>query len=306
MDNVADHIHTLLTDPEAYRKAAAEEGRIWGHHFSDDGPKAIRQADAQAALKLRPARHSRSFVSLARQNGWKFGRGLSLACGSGRAERELIGAGVCDSFVGIDVAEGAVEEARRIAAEQGLDVEYRVGDLNSVELGFEEFDLVVTQNCLHHIVKLEFLADQIACCLKPGGRVWIDDFIGETQFQWLQKRLDIVNEVLSVLPERYRNFRLHGRIMDRFERPVPGSLVSPFEAIRSAEIIPVFRERFEIEVAAERDSIMHLVAPVGSRQNYLETEDGPVIFELLMLLDRLLIENQVLPPLGGQYVMRKR
>src|SRR5262249_52282833 len=149
-----------------------------------------RAEDQRAALQLRPMRQGRAFSTLAVTNGWHFVRGLSLACGSGAIERELLTRGVCDGFVGIDVSETALAEARSQCG--SFDIEYRFGDLNQTELGVEEFDLVLAQNCLHHVLELEFLAEQVWRCLKPGGVLWITDYIGETQFQWSDERLRLV------------------------------------------------------------------------------------------------------------------
>jgi len=304
MGDSGDLIQRLRDDPEAYAEAARGEGVAWGELFGSDRIKAVREEDRHAAEILRPGRGGLSLIGLARKNNWHFGRGLSLACGNGWAERTLAEHGVCESFVGIDISPGVLDQARNAAG--GRDFEYRLGDLNRVQLGVEEYDLVVTQNCLHHVLELEYLADQIWRCLKPGGVLWIDDFVGETQFQWSDERLKIVNEIMAILPPRYRRFRLHDFVIETVKRPEIGNLVSPFEAIRSGELVDVFSRRFDIEIRNEQESLLHLVCPVGARQNYVETEDGPVLFELLMLLDRLLIEHKILPPVGAQYVMRKR
>lgn len=131
----------------------------------------------------RVARDRLSLARIAREQEWQFNKGLSLACGSGRAERQLIKMGVCSSFLGIDIAPSALEEAKHQAEAAGYTIEYRAEDLNRVELPENEFDLVVTQNCLHHVLELERLAEQIWRSLTPAGLLWIDDFIGETQFQ---------------------------------------------------------------------------------------------------------------------------
>ena len=298
-------VRRLRADPSAYADAARTEARVWGEHFADRTLQRIRVDDQTAAAILRPGRNLRDVTAVAAEHGWRFHHGLSLACGEGRAERHLMKLGVCDSFRGIDISEQAITEARTRAAAEGLAIEYEVADLNSISLEAERYDFVVTQNCLHHVVELERLADVIWKALRPGGRLWIDDFVGETQFQWLDGRLDIVNAVLAVLPERYRNFRLHNFVAQRINRPRVGDLISPFESIRSGEIVPIFTSRFEVEWYREADAIMHLICPVGARRNFTETEDGPAIFELLMLLDRILIEQKVLPPVAAQYVLRK-
>ncbi|HEY1797441.1 MAG TPA: class I SAM-dependent methyltransferase [Stellaceae bacterium] len=304
MGGSSELIQRLREDPEAYADAARGEGEAWAELFGSDRVKAVREQDRRAAEVLWPGRGGLSLDGLARKNGWHFARGLSLACGNGWLERALADQGVCESFIGIDISPGVLDEARSAAG--GRDFEYRLGDLNRVDLGVGEYDLVVTQNCLHHVLELEYLADQIWRCLKPGGMLWIDDFVGETQFQWSDERLKVVNDVLAVLPPRYRRFRLHDFVIENVKRAEAGTLASPFEAIRSGEIVDVFSRRFEVEIRAEQDALMHLVCPVGARQNYVETDDGPVLFEVLMLLDRLLIEHKILPPVGGQYVMRKR
>jgi SAM-dependent methyltransferase len=304
MVTATEMIQHLRNDRDAYAAAVTAESEAWGEQFGAERIKQIRDADRQAALQLRPARDGKHFPVLARANGWHFSRGLALGCGSGLAERELMGHGICDSFVGIDVSPSVLAEAREAAG--ALDIEYRVGDLNNTELGCDEFDLVLAQNCLHHVLELEFLADQVWRCLKPGGVLWIDDFVGETQFQWTEERLRIVNEILAILPPRYRHFRLHNFTIETARRPEVGNLASPFEAIRSGDIVSTFAQRFHVELRNEYNSLVHLLCPVGARPNYVETEDGPVIFELLLLLDRILVEKGILSGVGGQYVMRKQ
>lgn len=49
---------------------------------------------------------------------------------------------------------------------------------------------------------------------------------------------------------------------------------------------------------------MQLVVPPGTRAAYLENEDTKALFEVLMLLDNLCIEEEIVRPTGGQYLMR--
>ncbi len=290
--------------PRPMPRPARGEGVAWGELFGSDRVRRCGRKIGDAAEILRPGRGGLSLIGAPRKQlafrarplarlqqrlAWS-ARSPSTVCARFRRDRHLPGR--------------ARPEARNAAG--GRDFEYRLGDLNRVQLGVEEYDLVVTQNCLHHVLELEYLADQIWHCLKPGGVLWIDDFIGETQFQWSDERLKIVNEIMAILPERYRRFRLHDFVIETAKRAEIGNLASPFEAIRSGEIVDVFSRRFEVEIHAEQDALMHLICPVGARQNYVESEDGRVLFEVLMLLDRLLIEHKVLPPVGAQYVMRKR
>lgn len=299
-------IENLLTDPELYRKKSQQEGEVWGKIFSDDNFIELRTKDQQAGAKLKLHRNSLNFIHLLKKHCVAPSLGLSLACGSGRAERLLLKHGVCYRFHGIDIAADALEEANKIAREQKLNIIYKQGDINSIKLPSNTYDLVVTQNCLHHVLQLEYLAEEIAQSMTPNGVLWIHDYIGETQFQYTDERLYWVNKILSLLPERMVANKLNGKVIREITRPKPGNLVSPFESIRSAEIIPIFLERFDVIEKAEFDSILRLIFPFGSKEEYLKNEESRSLFELLMLIDNLLVENKTLSPTGCQYLLKPK
>ena len=94
--------------------------------------------------------------------------------------------------------------------------------------------------------------------------------------------------------------------MTEIKRPEPGTLASPFESIRSSEIIPVFQRWFTIEWKREFNALLHRIAPPGTRAAYTENDDTKALFEVLLLLDHLCIEEKILQPTGGQYLMRWR
>jgi len=296
-------VHALRSSAEAYEEAARNEGEVWGRVFADAGAKAVWEEDRVAALQLRPGR-GLSLARVFRERNLTFRSGLSLACGSGRAEREFLRLGICERFHGIDISVEAIAEAR--ASGRGLNLTYKTADLNQVVLEPGAYDLVITQNCLHHVLELEHLAEQIWRSLRSAGHLWIHDYIGESQFQFSDRRLDIANRILAILPERYRRDRLRDRVLSKITRPQAGALASPFEAIRSAEIMSVFTRYFDIEYRHEEGAFMGRICPRGMRANYTETQDGPALFELLMLTESLLVEHGVLSPHTGQYLMRRK
>jgi hypothetical protein len=126
------------------------------------------------------------------------------------------------------------------------------------------------------------------------------------QGQYDPKRLQIINNLLSVLPEKLRVNRVNEQTITQIKTPQPGHLGSPFEKIRSEDIIPVFERWFAIEWKKEFNSFLHLVAPPGHRASYVENEDTRAIFEILLLLDQLCIDENIVKPTGGQYLMRPK
>ncbi len=299
-------IRRAMSDRSVYDAMAARENQVWGKILPGLERSQTRAEDAEASLHLDVSRHFSSLLRVAQERNLKFENGLTLGCGAGRCERDLVSRGVCRSFHGIDISEEAIAAAREIAKEQNLPLTYEVADLNFVELPEKRFDLVVAQTCLHHVLFLERVAEQAWHSLKSNGYLWIHDYVGETQQQYDPKRLSIMNQVLAVLPEKFRKNKINGRLVTEIKRPEPGHLGSPFESIRSGEIVPVFQRWFTIEWKLEFDAFLRLVVPQGTRSAYLENEDTKALFEILMLLDHLCIEEKIVPPAGGQYLMRPR
>jgi hypothetical protein len=70
--------------------------------------------------------------------------------------------------------------------------------------------------------------------------------------------------------------------------------------------MPVFQRWFTTEWKMEFDAFVRFVVPRGARAAYLENEDTKALFEILMLLDRLCIDEKIVEPRGGQYLMRPK
>jgi 2-polyprenyl-3-methyl-5-hydroxy-6-metoxy-1,4-benzoquinol methylase len=299
-------IKRAMADRSVYDAMAARENEVWGKVLPDRERSEAQTEDVEASAMLGIARDTSSLLWITAKKRLTFEHGLTLGCGAGRRERELVSWGVCRSFHGIDVSEKAIAAARQIAKEQNLPLTYEVADLNFVELPEKAFDLVVAQTCLHHVLFLERVAEQVWRSLKSDGYLWIHDFIGETQGQYDAERLSIMNRILAILPEKFRKNKINGKLVTEIKRPEPGHLGSPFESIRSGEIVPVFQRWFTIEWELEFDAFLHLIVPHGTRTAYLENEDTKALFEILMLLDHLCIEEEIVQPRGGQYLMRPR
>ena len=112
--------------------------------------------------------------------------------------------------------------------------------------------------------------------------------------------------MLAILPEKFRVNIIRDRVITQIKRPEPGHLASPFEKIRSAEIVGIFERWFTIEWRKEFTGLLHLVAPPGMRAAYVENEDTKALFQVLLLLDHLCVEEGIVKPTGGQYLMRPK
>ena len=132
-------------------------------------------------------------------------RALTLGCGHGELERGLCQYNFVRVHDGVDIAEGAVAQASKLARAEGFDhLRYKVADLNTIKLPKCTYDVVFGVSSIHHVANLEHLFLQVVLSLKPGGYFFLNEYIGPNQLQWTDEQLAIVNELLAPLPLEFR------------------------------------------------------------------------------------------------------
>lgn len=172
--------------------------------------------------------------------------GLSLGCGGGHVERALLDLGAARRMRGLDASTGSVELARKLAERAGCAdrADYEVADLDRVQLPAASYDFVVAKMSLHHFSRLEHVYDQVSASLRPGGVFLVNEFVGPDRFQWTERQLRLANEWLDALPQQIRR-----RVpVPAIRRPTLAEMQAddPTESVRSSEVMPRLRERFEI------------------------------------------------------------
>ena len=96
---------------------------------------------------------------------------IDIACGEGFYTRMIRERGAA-KVVGLDLSEKMIELARATEAQQGLGIDYIVGDGRDVAVA-ADYDLAVAAyflNYAHDRAELNAMCSGIARCLKPGGR----------------------------------------------------------------------------------------------------------------------------------------
>lgn len=189
---------------------------------------------------------------------------LTLGCGSGHNERKWAAEHGFEVHDAIDISPGSIMEAQSIAAREGLlQLQYSVGDLNSLTLPEGRYDVIFAEHSLHHVTDLEHLLTQVRQALKPDGLFIVDEFVGPSRFQWTDRQLAAISGVLSILPESLRRSRGQpGVIKKTVLRPTVRQMLDtdPSEAVRSAEIPGLLRERANIlEWRPYGGALLHLL-----------------------------------------------
>jgi SAM-dependent methyltransferase len=96
-------------------------------------------------------------------------RWLDLACGTGAVAEAAAAAGA--EVVGIDLAPALIDTARERAAELGLEIDYRVGDCEALDLDDASFDVVSSTCGVMFAPDHAAVASELARVTRPGGRI---------------------------------------------------------------------------------------------------------------------------------------
>jgi ubiquinone/menaquinone biosynthesis C-methylase UbiE len=105
---------------------------------------------------------------------------LDVGCGTGAvAIPAKIRVGESGSVAGIDPAPEMIAVARRKAQRAGIEIDFRIGVIESLPYPDETFDVVTSSLMMHHLpehLQMKGLAE-IRRALKPGGRILIVDLL---------------------------------------------------------------------------------------------------------------------------------
>ena len=260
---------------------------------------------------------------------------LSLVCGHGHVERLLAEKGVAKHLLGLDISEGAVNDALRLAREAGFDnIEYKVADVNKIQLEPESYDLIVAVGALHHLSELEHVIGQIHKALRPGGFLMTNEFVGPTYNQFGPRQVELINALVHLIPHDRRDrfeytylpgwlwflrfkgaihyvtplrklfrsinpFRDNrfGKVYD-YDRKAYWLATDPSESVRSAEVIPILKQHFsDIDIRYYNGSLLMQ----GLDQTYFATykpddPDHKKLNDLLCTIEKTMVDINELQP----------
>jgi SAM-dependent methyltransferase len=199
--------------------------------------------------ELVPSLHVMLKESIGEERSGKPLRGLALACGDMCGERELFSPGVLTfgTVEGIDLSEEQLRRARENCEGWGFEFVPIKGDLNTMRLREERYDLVVANHAVHHVAELEHLFSQVNRALRPGGYFFCNEYVGPERLQVpLRNRLwaSLLVNLLVWPPSRRRTHEGRSKAWIRNINP---ATLDPSEAVRSSEILSACGGNLRVE-----------------------------------------------------------
>lgn len=182
---------------------------------------------------------------------------LSLGCGTGNLERHLLSYPNVKKIDAFDISGDSIKTAldKIKGHERAEIVHYGVANLNVYPLKQNEYDLIIAQECVHHIQNLESLYENIELALKPEGVFLQAEYVGPNRFQFESSILYTVNFILKFLPEKFK-------IKNKYQRTTKYNIIQadPSEAVRAEDIIPLTRKYFpSTQIFFMSGTLMHIL-----------------------------------------------
>lgn len=235
----------------------------------------------QAVMRHTFGRGDVDFFSFLKEQypNYSQGHALSLCCGDGAFEEQLLEQGVFGQITGLELSAGRIAHGENRLSQRKTDEVKRLHflqqDVNLGNYGDHCFDVVFAKAALHHIEQLELALQGIQRCLRPGGLLVTIDFFGPTRFQWTEEQLEACNWFwCNRVPPNLQRGR-DGQPVPAITRPTLENMIAtdPSEAVRSGELHAMLRHQFTImEDFALGGTVVHLLLS-ENRVNHFDASD---------------------------------
>ena len=216
----------------AFEELKQRQSAMWGSGPYERVTDTIRDIHALVVSRLAP------------QPGERW---LDLACGTGSVSTLAAEAGA--RVTGVDLAPALIETARREAQERGLEIDYRVGDCERLELEDGAYDVVSSTCGIMFAPDHAATARELARVAAPGGRIGLANWRPEGG----------VGEMF--------------RMMAPFQPPPAAGAGSPFDWGREEHVEELLGEAFELRFEEHASTFR-----IGSGEEYWQlfsTSYGP-------------------------------
>jgi SAM-dependent methyltransferase len=235
-----------------------------------------------------------------------FAHVAELGCGNGHLVSFLLHADPNIKIDAYDISPTSLEQTRALIAPlAGAAERCRIVsiDLNAAALPQDLYDAVVTTGSMHHIENLDFCFGNIRRSLRAGGLLWLNDYVGPNRFQWSDTQMRLANELLAMVPSRWR---LRERVK-RFDGEAMRDL-DPSEAVAPQHIPAALDAHFEIVRSWPRGGT--LLAPIfgsGCLDSAMAmTEEGANVLSAMFKAEHDLVTAAALPSDSYLYVAKAR
>jgi 2-polyprenyl-3-methyl-5-hydroxy-6-metoxy-1,4-benzoquinol methylase len=235
-----------------YQQKLAAEAELWGAESQRMAQEILPDWRYHRHLRHNVIMHAANIDELLRHVRPGMAA-LELGCASGWLTLALAQQGA--HAVGLDISVKSLNVARSyyesIRASVPGTIEYRVADLNALELPANTYDLITVKASLHHLTRLDHVIAEVYQALKPGGLLWVSDTDGDESLSTVlvAGALTFLLPTATSYTDKFRAlFRFGLRAPSRVKASIEAEGLSPFEgAGREHNWLKLISEQFMIE-----------------------------------------------------------
>lgn len=235
-------------------------------------------------------------------------RGISVGCGTGVKEVELVKAGVVDLIEGYDLAPERIASAKQRAMEAGVSDQAIFHCANAFDIhDSPTFDFVYWDNALHHMPDVRAAVQWSHTVLNDGGVFAMDEYIGPNRFAVTDEEWEFANKIRSSLPAR---FLVRPNGVGSYPKTITREWLAktiekdPSEAVDAGATLTAIRDIFPDADIRPTGGLIFFVALNGLYSGF-RTEEDMNFLRILLMLDYEAVKSGTVQTLYGAAVAIK-
>jgi len=231
-------------------------------------------------------------------------KGAALVCGDMAAEKDFF---ETDQILKFSEVDGFDISTVSLAKYQTAKFRFNphVIDCNNLVLEREKYNLIVTSHGAHHVYNLGNLFYQANKALKPGGLLYMVEWVGPKYLQVPRTNHWLASALLWTLFDRKTRTNHMGQVKGRWVNPPPEAY-EPSESCNSPELVPQFLKYFQPIRMVYFGGLSYPIFE-GIAQNIDQTNWRNLLkIKILARLEKILMWLGVIKPLFAMAVGEKR
>jgi len=228
-----------------------------------------------------------------------FEHGLVLNCGNGWVEREFIDLGLVSRITAFDYSRDLLRIAEKEKGQRPIS--YFQTDVNRIDFGDNQFDLIVNVASLHHVQYINRLCRIMCSTIKEDGILVNYDYIGPHRNQYPFKQWYYIKRVNRLLPDFIRKSPIAKPHLPTMIRE------DPTEAIHSELIIESVSRYFEIfERHDTGGGVAYQLLTHNPKLKNVPTEELDIHIGKILALDKEYTNLNRVPPLFSYFLAKPK
>lgn len=279
-----------------------ESERAWDEADVDEMRNVAWLALLTVAYDIEGSFSSEGFVGFTMRNLAERGRttglvGAALVCGDMESERRFFEDTPHVSFTTVDGFDLSQTSLDRYSP-RGITWRPFKSDCNKLDLVPGAYDFIIAHHGAHHVRNLDEFFSQARRALKPGGLMFIHEWIGPTYLQ-IPRRNRLVATILLYLlfPRRWMRTTHTGKVKGvRYIQDPPESF-DPSEACNSLGLYPAFIANFRPLSEYKHSGLTYPMFEGLAQVVASDQRRNPKRVRLVVRIERWLTHKGLLAPL---------